>query len=369
MKKIAYVGVDYHVESLCIAVMIEGIKDFHETIHLKNNDAVIKKYLQKLSKDYNLKVCYEASGSGYVFQRKLKSWGYHCDVIAPSLIPKKAGDHRKNDFRDARILAQNYAAGLLTIVHPPTQEEESVRQLIRCRIALKQNVKQIKQQINGFLLSQGNYWGKKKWTGTHHSWLSKLQLLNAHVQQVLDTHMQHLEYLETCVERIDTDIETIAQSEVYAPSVKKLRAFRGIGTLSAMLLIAEITDFRRFASPGALMAFLGLVPSEHSSGTVRKAGAITKAGNSRCRTHLIESAQHFVKKPKISPDMKRNLQQIDVESAGIAVKCMNRLHKRFWALFNKGKSRQVAITAITREFVGFIWAMMTPAESQIIAQI
>lgn len=360
MKKIAYVGVDYHVESLCIAVMIEDEKDFHETIHLKNDDAMVRKYFKKLSKDYDLQICYEASGSGYMFQRKVQTWGYHCDVIAPSLIPKKASDRRKNDFRDARILAQHYAGGLLTIVHVPTQDEESVRQLIRCRIALKDNVKRIKLQINGFLLSQDHYWGKKKWTGKHRQWLAKLQLPTAHLQQVLDTHVQHLEYLEICVQRIDADIETIAESEIYAPSVKRLRAFRGIGTLSAMLLIAEITDFRRFASPGALMAFLGLVPSERSSGTVRKTGAITKAGNSRCRTQLIESAQHFAKKPHISSEMKRHLLQIDAGSAGIAVKCMNRLHKRFWALFNKGKTRQVALTAVAREFVGFIWAMMVP---------
>lgn len=365
MRKIAYVGVDYHVETLSIAVVIEGEKEFHETIHLKNDDTVIRKYLQKLSATYKLKVCYEASGSGYVFQRKLKAWGYHCDVIAPSLIPKKAGEHRKNDFRDARTLAQHYAAGLLTIVHPPTQEEESVRQVVRCRIALKQNVKQIKQQINGFLLSQGQYWGKKKWTGKHRCWLSKLQLANNHVQQVLDTHMQHLEYLETCIGRIDEAIETIAQSDIYQASVKKLRAFRGIGTLGAMLLIAEITDFRRFASPGALMAFLGLVPSEHSSGDKRRPGAITKAGNRRCRTQLIESVQHYAKKPNLSSGMKSNLKQVDAGSAAIAVKCLNRLNKRFWALLNKGKSRQVAITAIAREFVGFIWAMMVPAAATV----
>ena len=130
-----------------------------------------------------------------------------------------------------------------------------------------------------------------------------------------------------------------------------------------MLLIAEITDFRRFASPGALMAFLGLVPSEHTSGGKRRPGAITKAGNHRCRTQLIESVQHYAKKPQVSLGMQSNLHQVDARSAAIAVKCMNRLNKRFWALVQKGKSRQVAMTAIAREFVGFIWAMMVPAEA------
>ena len=164
-----------------------------------------------------------------------------------------------------------------------------------------------------------------------------MQLGNAYVQQVLDTHLQHLEYLEASIARIDEQIEAIAQSEIYQASVKKLRAFRGIGTLGAMLLIAEITDFRRFASAGALMAFLGLVPSEASSGNRCRSGAITKAGNSRCRTQLIESVQHNVKKPTLSPVMKQNLHQVDARSAGIAIKCMNRLHKRFWHYAQKGR--------------------------------
>ena len=170
----------------------------------------------------------------------------------------------------------------------------------------------------------------------------------------------HLAYLESRIQHLDDKIEQIAQSEIYAPSVKKLRAFKGIGTLSAMLLIAEITDFRRFPSPGALMAFLGLIPSENSSGAKQKGGSITKAGNSRCRTQLIESVQHYVKQPKISDKMKAQLSEVDGKSANIAITCMHRLHKRYWALSRKGKIRPVAIVAIAREFVGFIWAMMRP---------
>jgi transposase len=164
MKKIAYVGVDYHLNSLSIAVVIEGQRDLHETIRIRNDDKLILRYMNKLSKDYDIKACYEASNSGYCFQRKMTRWGYHCDVIAPSLIPKKKGDHRKNDFRDARDLAQNYAAGMLSVVHTPTEEEESVRSFIRCRIALKDNERRIKFQINSFLLAQGIHWSRSKWT-------------------------------------------------------------------------------------------------------------------------------------------------------------------------------------------------------------
>jgi transposase len=358
MRKIAYVGVDYHVNTLSIAVLIEGEKCFLSNIIFKNDDKMVHKYLKKLSKDYELRVCYEASSCGYVFQRKLRTWGYHCDVIAPSLIPKKPGDRRKNDFRDARNLAQLYRDGSLTVVKPPSEEEESVRGLIRCRMALKEAAKRAKLQINTFLLAHDLHWEKSKWTGKHRQWLSKTNFSDSCVQTVFTEFRGHLEYLETRISHLDSQIEEIGRSEIYGPSVKKLRAFKGIGTLAAMLLIAEITDFRRFASPRALMAFLGLIPSEDSTGEKRRGGPITKTGNPRCRTQLIESVQQCTKRPVISKVMKSNLAEVDAHSANIAINCMNRLYKRFWSLANKGKSRQVAITAIAREFVGFIWAMM-----------
>ena len=360
MKKIAYVGIDYHSNSLSIAVIIEGQKKIHEMIRLKNEDKVIRKYMKKLSCDFEIKSCYEASCNGYAFQRKMTSWGYHCDVIAPSLIPKKAGNHRKNDFRDARDLAQNYAADMLSIVHPPSEEEEAVRNLVRCRTSFKNNEKRIKYQINSLLLSQGLQWPKSKWTFAHRKWLKEIQLQSPYLQQILEEHLGHLHYVQSRIAHLDGQIEEIARSEIYAPSVKKLRAFKGIGTLAAMILISEITDFRRFASPGAVMAFLGLIPSENSSGDKRVDGGITKTGNCRCRTQLIESVQHYVRSPHISLQMKNDLSQVDASTANSAIKCLKRLHKRYWALTMKGKIRPVALTAIAREFIGFIWAVMQP---------
>jgi transposase len=356
MTKIAYVGIDYHLNSLSIAVMIEGEKEPDQMVHLKNDDRVIRKYMSKISQSFHVKACYEASTNGYCFQRKMASWGYPCDVIAPSLIPRKPGDHRKNDFRDARDLAQNYAHGMLSIVHLPSEEEESVRSLIRCRYAFKDAAKRVKHQINSFLLGQDQRWKDSKWTHQHRTWLRKLKMSSSHLQQVLEEHLAHLDYLET-------RLEQIAALPLYAPAVKKLRTLKGIQTLTAMLLIAEITDFRRFPNPRALMAFLGLIPSEDSSGDKRKDGAITKAGNHRCRTALIEAVQHYAKSPYIGTEMKSALSQVNASTASIAVKCLKRLHKRFWALTLKGKLRPVAITAIARELVGFIWAIMQPEPS------
>jgi transposase len=360
MKQVAFLGVDYHIKTITIAVYLDKEKKFYETIRLNNDDKTTKKYMKKLSTQFDLKICYEASCSGYVFQRKMQALGYHCDVIAPSLTPKKPGDRRKNDIRDAKKLAQNYANGLLTIVHPPTQEEESVRSLIRCRIAMKGSAKKAKQQINSFLLSQGCRWSKSKWTKQHHLWLSKLEMPNIYLQQVLDEYLGHLSYLESRLQYLEQQIKQIANSELYAPSVKKLRALRGIETLTAMVLIAEITDFRRFPNPRSLMAFLGLIPGEDSSDDTRKDVSITKAGNIRCRNILTESAQHYVKKPRISVKMKQLFSQVDAHSAVTAKKCMYRLHKRYWSLVMKGKARQKAIVAIARELVGFIWAIMQP---------
>jgi transposase len=360
MKKIAYVGVDYHINILAIAVVIEGMKDIYETIRLKNQDKLISKYLKKLSDKFELRLCYEASGSGYAFQRKVISWGYHCDVIAPSLIPKKAGNRRKNDFRDAKDLAQNYAAGLLTVVHSPSEEEESIRNFIRARIDFKEDEKRVKQRINSFLMSRDIRWSRSKWTKAHRDWLANLQMPDNYLQEVLNEHLGHLDYLGSRLQYFDAQIEQMACSEIYAPSVTKLRALKGIGTLTAMILIAEITDFRRFPNPQALMAFLGLIPSENSSGDKQKGGGITKAGNPRCRKCLVEAVQHYHRSSLITRQMKDNLLKVDANSANIAIKCLKRLHKRYWALTMKGKIRSVAIAAIARELAGFIWAIMQP---------
>ncbi|MCP3920951.1 MAG: IS110 family transposase [Desulfobacterales bacterium] len=360
-NKIAYIGIDYHVNSLTIAIMIEGNKEISDTVRIGNQDKLIKKYLKKMSARYTLRICYEASASGYVFQRKLKQWGYQCDIIAPSLVPKSVGDRRKNDHRDAKNLARHYAHGDLTIVHPPTESEESIRRLVRCRLQFKQIQKKVKQHINSFLLATDMTWTRTRWTQVHIKWLSSLEMKDQYNQEVLDEQVNHLKYLQTRIEHFDDQIEQIAQSDVYRSSVLKLKAFRGIRTLTAMLIITEITDFRRFPNAGSLMAFLGLIPSENTSGDKQKGGGITKTGNRRVRTQLIESVNQCSRKPKISADMEKNLKATDARSARIAVKCMERLHKRYWSLIMKGKERNKVIAAVAREFTGFIWATMTPA--------
>jgi transposase len=361
MKKIAYVGIDYHLNSLSIAVLIEGDIAFYDLIRIKNHDNLIFKYMKKLSKTYDIKACYEASFSGYSFQRKMASWGFHCDVIAPSLIPKKRGDHRKNDKRDAKDLARLYASGLLTTVHVPTEFEESVRGIIRCRLSFKDLEKRTKNQIKSLLMTQDLKCPfKKRWSKRYLAWLSNLEIPERYVKIILEEQLGLLNFTQARIASLDDQIKDIAQSKIYAPSVKKLRTFKGIGTLTAMILIAEITDFRRFPNARSLMAFLGLIPSENTSGEKQRPGSITKSGNSRVRKHIIEAVQHYPKATNICQQMKKDLSEVDAQSAQIAVNCMERLHKRYWHLALRGKTRSKALTAIARELVGFIWAMMQP---------
>jgi len=361
MKKIAYVGVDYHLNSLSIAVLIENDVNFHDLIRIKNQDNLILKYMKKLSKKYDIKTCYEASFSGYSFQRKMTAWGFHCDVIAPSLIPKKKGDRRKNDKRDAKDLAQTYANGMLTVVHVPTEFEESVRGLIRCRLSFKGLEKKTKNQIKSLLMSQDITCPfKNRWSKKYQSWLSNLELPEQHIKTILEEQLGLLNYTQSRIASLDDQIKDIAESRIYASSVKKLRAFKGIGTLTAMILIAEITDFRRFPNARSLMAFLGLIPSENTSGDNFRHGPITKSGNSRVRKHIVEAVQHYPKATKVSQQMKEDLSHVDARTAQIVLNCTERLHKRYWHLALRGKTRSKALTAIAREFVGFIWAMMQP---------
>jgi transposase len=201
---------------------------------------------------------------------------------------------------------------------------------------------------------------KKRWSKRYLVWLSNLEMPEKYIKIILEEQLGLLNYTQARITSLDDQIKDIAQSKIYAPSVNKLRTFKGIGTLTAMILIAEITDFRRFPNARSLMAFLGLIPSENTSGEKQRPGSITKSGNSRVRKHIIEAAQHYPKATNISQQMKKDLSEVDAQSAQIAVNCMERLHKRYWHLALRGKTRSKALTAIARELVGFIWAMMQP---------
>jgi transposase len=356
MKNIAYVGIDYHQAFLAVVVLPEGENQPVDKVKLENDPKKIKKYMSKLSKRYEIKTCYEASSCGYFFYRQMASWGYSCEVIAPSKIPQKPGDRVKTDFKDAENIAYQFRNGSLTYVHVPKTEEEEVRALIRCRRALKETSKRVKLQIYALLKVQGFKVPGKLGSAKCDAWLRELSL-SPLMDQILIEYRTLLEYLNTRIAEMDREIEGISETKPYAEQVKRLKVLRGMGVLSSMILITEIIDFKRFPNPKSLMGFLGLTPSEYSSSGIQKYGGITKAGNSACRKILVECVQHYKKKPKPTITLTNKWKDQPAERVQLALKCMQRLHKRYWAL-EKRKPKNVATTAIAREFVGFIWSLM-----------
>ncbi len=331
MNKIAYVGIDYHQELLAIVVLPEGETQPVERIELANDPKKIKKYMSKLSKRYAIESCYEASSCGYFFYRQMLSWGYSCKVVAPSKIPQKPGNRVKTDFKDAENIAYQFRNGSLTFVHIPEVDEEAVRSLVRCRGAFKESSKRVKLQIYAFLKTKGLKVPGKLGSAKCEAWFKELSLCEL-VDRVLTEFRTHLEYLNTRIAEMDQEIGRISETEPYTKNVKALQTLRGLSVLSSMILITEIIDFKRFSSPKALMGFLGLTPSEYSSSGIKRYGGITKAGNSSCRRILAECVQHYKKKPIITATLKAKWKEQPIENTAIALKCMHRLHKRYWAL-------------------------------------
>ena len=366
MQKIAYVGIDYHQAFLAVVVLLEDVSALPQRVKLENDPKKIKKFMDKLSEQYNIKTCYEASSCGYVFYRQMQGWQHHCLVVAPSKIPTKPGDRVKTDFKDAENLAFQFRNGSLTFVHVPTDEQEAVRTLIRCRHAFKEDSKKVKQRILSLLKTLGFHYPRSNWSKSHHAWMSSLPL-SPLADQSFTEYRTYLEFLNCRIDALDKEIEKIAATEPYVEAVKAMSALRGIATLSAMTLITEIVDFRRFPTAKALMSFLGLTPSEYSSSAVKKYGGITKAGNGACRRILIECVQHYRKKPVPTPSLKEKWKGQPPDRVERSIHCMQRLYKRYWSLASR-KPKNVALTAIAREFVGFIWSFMQPKNKDVLLQ-
>jgi transposase len=292
VDKYIWVGLDVHLESITAAVL-EGDRNEAEIVKMSGDLMKVRRLFRRLSAKGTVRGCYEASGAGYVLHRVLKRDGFHCDIIAPSLIPRKTGDRRKTDRLDAVMLAKLYRSGHLTSVHVPAESHEALRRLIRFRYSYQEQCKSAKRRICGMLLAHGLVYreGKSYWTKKHKQWLGKLRRdLEGPIQTTLSMELEHLEYLEMQRNALDVDIERYAQQPPFRLYVEVLCCLRGIKTLTAMTLLSEVDDINRFRSPRSLMAYFGLVPSERSSGDRERRGPITKAGNTHARRVLIEAA-------------------------------------------------------------------------------
>ena len=327
---------------------------------IENTEAATAKLVKKLAAKYQrLTFCYEAGPTGYEVYRQIKSLGHECVVVAPSLIPKRPGDRVKTNRRDALSLAKLLRAGELTAVWVPDRHHEAMRDLTRARETTMMDLRSKRQQVSAFLLRQGLHYseGKKTWTKTHMNWLASQKLEYAEQRLVFEEMMLAMRQMRERLERLEQAIRVAVPDWSLAEVVTALMAMRGLDLISAATFLAEIGDLSRFQHPGELMGYLGLVPSENSTGDKIKRGSITKAGNRRARRMLVECSWSYQHPPRVGQEKQEKVAAAPRAVREIAWKAQCRLHGRYRALVRRGKLKTVAITAVARELAGFIWAV------------
>jgi transposase len=356
-----YVGVDAHQRHLQVAMLLPGQSE-PERWQVENEPQAIRRLAKKLQQQAPgaVEMCYEAGPGGFALMRSMEGQGVHCTVIAPALIPQRAGDRVKTDRRDADKLARLLRADLLTAVHPPTPEQEAVRDLCRAREDLQADRKRNQHRLSKMLLRYGLAYtgGTTAWTLTYRRWLGTLHFEYPTAQTAFDDYLRAVDLADERVRGLDAAIAAAADAEPYREAVGILRCFHGVETYTALALLAELGDITRFPSARALMAFLGLTPSEHSSGEHRRRGSITKAGNSHARRLLVEAAWHQRHAPRVGQRLRQRRAGKPVWAVGIADRAHARLHRRYRHLVSTNKPANKAVTAVARELAGFLWAAL-----------
>ncbi len=358
-KSIRFVGLDVHKETISVALAEEGERGearFYGEI--ANRPDALRKLMSRLAHEsHELHICYEAGPCGYGIQRQLADTGHDCVVVAPALIPKKPGERIKTNRRDAIKLSRLHRAGELTSVWVPDPAHEAMRDLVRARLVAVRALRHARQQLSGFLLRQGRHYSRKAWTLMHRRWLTGLGFEQAAHHVVLEDMIATVEAATERRDRLTREIEARLDDWSLAPVVRALQALRGMALVSAATVVAELGDLTRFANPRQLMAYLGLVPSEHSSGDRRRQGGITKAGNNTARRMLIEASWSYRFPPRVSRDLLLRQEGLPKLIRETAWKAQLRLCRRYRRLANKGKPANVVTTAIARELAGFVWAI------------
>jgi transposase len=359
MKSTTIIGFDQHAATTVAAVLLAGQRT--PALHtLASDPPTILRFVERLRRQGPIRCCYEAGPCGFELQRALTARQVSCDIIAPALIPRRAGDRIKTDRRDAGQLAILYRAGALTAIHIPTAQEEAGRDLLRCREGIRADLLRARHRLSKFLLRHGRrFTATKAWSKRHAVWLRAQTWPIAALDH---THRAYLRAVDEVIARL-RDVEAqlcgILELEPLRPRVQRLRCFRGIDDLTALTIAAELGDPRRFATAPSLMAYVGLVPSEHSSGAKRAHGGITKTGNAHLRRVLIESAWHYRHHPFVSTALRARQRSASASVIAQAWTAQQRLHRRYARFAARGKPKQHIVTAVARELTGFVWAALT----------
>jgi transposase len=372
---ILFIGLDTHKEFNEVAYIEEhrGAQPVHLG-RFSSSKVAVQKLVHQFESKYpgaTLHFVYEAGPCGYWIYRLITSLGHCCYVVAPSLIPKKPGEKIKTDKRDALKLAKLLKSEDLTPIYVPEPEDEAVRDLSRAREVAMKDLKDAKYQLKALLLRNNiNYKGTANWSQKHLRWLTELVLPHPAQHIVLQEFLQTITERISRLERLDNELTHHVHQWRYYPVVKAIQAMRGVRLLVATGVVAELGDLTRFDHPRKLMSYLGLVPSEHSSGGKRHIGAITKCGNGRARRLLVEGAHTYRYAANISTDMQKRQEGLPKDIIDIAWKAQLRLCKRYKKMIAKGKHYNLVVTAIAREMIAYIWAIakevvLTPVNTKL----
>ena len=358
--RLAFVAFDSAKEKHAVAIADDGRDgEVRYVGEIANSPDAIKKLVTRLSRQYEqLHFCYEAGPTGYGLHRQLSDLGYVCDVVAPSMIPRRSGDRVKTNRRDAITLVKLLRAGELNAIWVPDIVHEAVRDLTRARETAMIDLKVKRQQLLSFLLRHSrNFPGKKNWTKMHARWLATQKFPHPAQQIVFQDQIEAINAAQVRLLALEQQLREIVPTWTMAPVVAAYQALRGVSFLVATTFVAEVGDVRRFAAPQHLMAFLGLVPSEHTTGDTVRRGSITKTGNRRARRVLIEGAWTYRYPARVSETLRSRLEGLPVGVRTIAWKAQTRLCARFRRLIANGKTAPVVATAIARELAAFLWAI------------
>lgn len=369
MTKVRFVGLDVHAETIAVAVAEPGGEVRSHGL-IPNRLESIRKLIGKLGPAQTLKACYEAGPTGYVLYWQLTQLGVNCEVIAPSLVPTKAGDRVKTDRRDAEKLARCHRAGELTAVWVPDEAHEALRDLVRAREAAKKDQLKARHRLSKFLLRHGRRpEGIKAWTKQYLEWIkSHVRFDQPALEATLADYLEEVDHVAARIVKLERAIDEAIQkapAEIRAVA-EALQALRGVALTTAATIVSELGSLSRFQSPRQLMGYSGLVAREHSSGNRVQRGGITKTGNSHLRRVLVEAAWAYQHRPNVTGFLLRRQKNLALsdEVKKIAWKAQQRLHKRYKAFAARGKNKNQTVTALGRELLGFVWAVALEAEKQ-----